>query len=318
MIFNDLSVSQNAIIQTLDASRARFYRIVRENNVEPIDATAPRKRYGVDACRRIYPSYYIKNAVNDKVNVFYNFKGGTGKTTVCFQLSCMLALAGYKVLAIDLDPQAHLTNILRFNETRRLDTVYESIINGKNIKDCICNVFEGLDAIPSSIELTKIELPLSQKTRREETLHRFLTTIRDDYDYIMLDTNPALSTLNVSALFAADRVNVICETHPFSLNALCVLIEELEKVFYELQKKFNFSVIANKYEAKTATAQEILGILRSDYSSEMFNTVIRKCEDLNTASKLKSPVISFASIKSPAFSDIFDLFKEFVKVTTGR
>lgn len=318
MLFSDLSVSQNAIIRTLDSSRSRFYRIVHDNGINPIDDMAPRKRYSVAACRKIYPRHYAVGTVKDKVNVFYNFKGGTGKTTVCFQLSCMLALAGYNVLAIDLDPQAHLTNVLRFNENGKVDTAYDFIINGKPIKDCICDVFDGLDAIPSSIELTKIELPLSQNTRREEVLHKFLSGIKDNYDYIMIDTNPALSTLNVGALFAADRVNVICETHPFSLNALCVLIEELEKVFYELQKKFNFSVIANKYELKTATAQEVLGILRADYGSELFNTVIRKCEDLNSASKLKCPVISFASIKSPAFSDILDLFVEFVKVTTDK
>ena len=75
------------------------------------------------------------------------------------------------------------------------------------------------------------EVPLSQKTRREETLSKLISPLKDKYDFILIDTNPAISNLNVNALFAADKINIICETHPFSVNGLCILIEELEKIF---------------------------------------------------------------------------------------
>lgn len=318
MLFNEISVSQNAISKTVDVSKTRFYKKLVDENVQPVDIAAPRKRYGARSCRQIYSYYLKKYPVKDKINIFYNFKGGTGKTTVCFQIASMLALFGYNVLTVDLDPQAHLTNILRFNEGDKINTAYDFIINGLDIDKCIYPVFEGLDAIPSSIELTRIEIPLSQKTRREETLSKLLNSVKDRYDFILIDTNPALSTLNVNALFAADRVNIVCETQPFSLSGLCILIEELEKMFYELQKPLNFGVIANKFEAKTATAQEVLGVLRADYSKEMMNTVVRKCEELNLASKTKMPILSFASIKSAAFEDVFDLVNEFISLTSEK
>lgn len=313
MLFENLSISQSAVQKTMPFSKANFYRKVAEENIPAVTAlNSSRRRFNVESCRKVYSLYFDKLPVKEKVNIFYNFKGGTGKTTICFQIAAMLALCGFNVLVIDLDPQAHLTNVLRFDENKKYKTAYDFIINGALISECIYPVFEGLDAIPSNLELTRIEVPLSQKTRREETLSKLIAPIKNKYDFILIDTNPAISNLNVNALFAADKINIICETHPFSLNGLCILIEELEKIFYDLQRPLNFKVIANKFESKTATAQEVLGILRSDYSKEMMNTVVRKCEDLNLASKNKAPLISFAPSKSPAFEDVVDLFMEFI------
>lgn len=311
-MFEDISLSQIAILKTLSVPKASFYKRVNEIDVQPIDPLASRKRYDIQTIRQIYSLYLKKKSVNEKINVFYNFKGGTGKTTVCFQMACMLSLVGFNVLVIDLDPQAHLTSAFRFDENTGFKTAYDLLVNGAALDDCIYHVFEGLDMIPSNLELTRIEVPLSQKTRREEILSKFIEPAKEKYDFILIDTNPAISTLNVSALFAADKINIICETHPFSLNGLCILIEELEKIFHELQKALNFKVIANKYEAKTATAQEVLGVLRVDYSQEMMNSVIRKCEDINLSSKNKLPVWSFASRNSAAFEDLSDLLMEFI------
>lgn len=313
MLFEDLSISQSAFQKTMPFSKANFYKKIAEGNFPSVvNQNSSRRRFSIESCRKVYELYLEKLQVQEKVNVFYNFKGGTGKTTICFQMATMLAICGFNVLTIDLDPQAHLTNVLRFDENKRYKTAYDFIINGSLISDCIYPIFEGLHAIPSNLELTRIEVPLSQKTRREETLSKLISPLKEKYDFILIDTNPAISNLNVNALFAADKINIICETHPFSLNGLCILIEELEKIFYDLQKPLNLKVIANKFESKTATSQEVLGILRSDYSKEMMNTVVRKCEDLNLASKKKSPIISFASAKSPAFEDIVDLFMEFI------
>jgi chromosome partitioning protein len=315
MNFEDLYLSQITMANILSVPKSSLHRKISEENIQPIDPQMIRRKYDVGACRKIFSLYFkdYANNIKDKVNVFYNFKGGTGKTTVCFQVASMLSLFGFKVLAIDLDPQAHLSNVLRFDENRKVNTIYDTLINGYPLSECIYPVYEGLDAIPSNLELTRIEVPLSQKTRREETLYRIIEPIKENYDFILLDTNPTISTLNVNALFAADKINIVCETQPFSLNGLCILVEELERIFKDLQRKLNFCVIANKFESKTATAQEVLGVLRADYSKEMTRTVIRKNEDLNLSSKKKLPVISFAKKASSGFEDLVDLIKEFIQ-----
>ena len=315
-MFEDLTISQSIISKTLSVSKSVFYKKMIDENIQAVDSNASRKRYDVEAIRKVYSLYLKKNPIKEKINIFYNFKGGTGKTTVCFQMACMLSLIGFKVLVIDLDPQAHLTNVLRFDESLKFKTAYNFLISGSLIDECIYNVHEGLDVVPSNLELTRIEVPLSQKTRREEMLAKILDPIKERYDFILIDTNPAISNLNVAALFAADKINIVCETQPFSLNGLCVLIDELEAIFHDLQKPLNFKVIANKFETKTATAQEVLGVLRTDYSKEMMNSVIRKCEDLNLSSKNKLPIWAFASKNSAAFEDMNDLLKEFIAPST--
>lgn len=312
--FDDLFLTQNALTKILSLSKTTVFNRINEQGIQSVDPQSPRPRYGVSSCRKIIYPYYKDNCKNvkNKINVFYNFKGGTGKTTVCFQLATMLSLFGFNVLAIDLDPQAHLSGALRFDENKPVNTIYNSLINGYPVSECIYSVYEGMDAIPSNLELTRIEVPLSQKTRREEMLYKIIEPLKKEYDFIFIDTNPTISNLNVNALFAADRINIVCETQPFSLSGLCILVEELERTFQALQKELNFSVIANKFEAKTVTAQEVLGVLRADYGKEMTKSIIRKNEDLNLASKKKLPVISFAKKNSFGFEDLLDLLKEFI------
>lgn len=283
--------------------------------VERILGKAPeisQKKYDVKSCREVLRPCFYK-VPRKKIHVFYNFKGGTGKTTMCFQTAYMLALFGFNVLAVDLDSQGHLSNALRFGEDGQVSTMYDVMINGSPIKNSIHHLFDGLDAIPSNLQLTKTEVPLSQKMRREEILSRVLNEVRDQYDFILLDTNPTISTLNLNALFAADRINVVCETQPFSLNGLCILMEELEQIFADLRKPLDLSVIANKFEVKISSAQEVLGALQLDYKKELYQTVVRKSEDINLASKKRMPVIAFAAKNSSAFEDVFDLVKEFIK-----
>lgn len=141
--------------------------------------------------------------------MFYNFKGGTGKTTICFQVVQTLALLGFNVLAIDLDPQGHLSNLLRFGRNEKVATMYDAMVDNVPIDDCIYHLFNGLDVIPSNLSLTRIEVPLSQEMHREEILYSLLTEIKDKYDFILIDTNPTISALNLNALFAADRINIV-------------------------------------------------------------------------------------------------------------
>jgi len=313
MNFKDINLSQNIISQITSENGSKLNKRIAELGVNAINADSLRKKYDITACRQLIKPILGNIAPKNKVQIFYNFKGGTGKTTICFQTAFMLSMFGFKILAIDLDSQGHLSNVLRFDETQKVKTMYDAIINGVEIQNCIYHLCDGLDAIPSTLELTKIEVPLSQKTRREEVLKRLLDPIKDQYDFILIDTNPTISTLNLNALFAADHINIVCETQPFSLNGLCILMEELENIFSDLGKELNLSVIANKFETKTATAQEVLGVLRMDYSKEMYQTVIRKSEDINLASKKRMPVISFSSKKSSAFEDLIDFVKEFIK-----
>jgi len=121
--------------------------------------------------------------------------------------------------------------------------------------------------------------------------------------------------LNLNALFCADQINFVCETAPFSLYGLRVMLGETISFFEDMKKKFVYKIIPNKYESKTATAQEVLGYLRGNYKDHVMGSIVRKCEDINIASKECKPIAAFCARKSIAFEDIQDLLREFLELS---
>jgi chromosome partitioning protein len=317
MFSDEISFNQRTIARLLDSSPATVNRIVTTKQIPATLETdkGKIKKYNLENTRKI-AELILKNQrpkIYNKINVFYNFKGGTGKTSLCYQVACHLAILGYSVLAIDLDPQGHLSSALRVPEDVSYHTMYDVLINGIDIEESILTVFPGLDLVPANISMTRIEVPLSSKTKREEKLRLLLDPLKNKYDFILIDTNPTISTLNLNALVAADRVNVVCETQPFSLSGLKVLVEEMLQFYNEMHVHPNFGIIANKYESKTAISQEVLGALRTEYKDNVLDTVVRKCEDINISAKKKVPIFAFANKHSIAIEDILDLVKEIIR-----
>lgn len=314
----DLQFSQSMIAHLTKTTANTVSRMIAAHNIQPLlNEVSHNKRYDIDQTRKIAHLLYVKNQrpIRQKINVFYNFKGGTGKTSLCYQVATHLSLLGFKVLVLDLDPQAHLSAVMRIPEDWSGPTIYDVLINGVPFPEACVEVFDGLSLVPANISMTRIELPLSTKTKREEKLSHILDPYKDQFDYIIMDTNPTISTLNMNALVASQRVNIVCETQPFSLSGLRILVEEMEAFYGDMDLKPNYSIIANKYEIKTATAQEILGALRSEYGDHVLSAVVRKSEDINVATKKKSPLAGFCKVKSTAFEDIMDLVHEFVVQT---
>jgi chromosome partitioning protein len=313
-----MSFNQAMISQLTQMSPNTVSRQIASLHIEPIaNETSHNKRYSFDSTRSITNSLYAshKRPIKQKIQVFYNFKGGTGKTSLCYQVASHLAILGYKVLALDLDPQGHLSSIMRIPEDWNGPTIYDIVINGVPLEDALVEVMPGLDLLPANISMTRIEVPLSSKTKREEKLKNILDPMRDKYDYIIMDTNPTISTLNMNALVASDRVNVVCETQPFSLSGLRVLVEQMVNFYQDMGFQTNYCIVPNKYEIKTAISQEVLGALRSEYGSLVMSSVVRKSEDINAASKKKQPVSTFCKSKSTAFEDVMDLVHEIVTLS---
>ena len=304
------------IAQLMQTSPNTVSRQIASLQVEPLaNEKSHNKRYSLEKTRLITDSLYAchKRSIEQKIQVFYNFKGGTGKTSLCYQVASHLAILGFKVLALDLDPQGHLSSIMRIPEDWNGPTIYDVVINGFPLEEALVQVFPGLDLLPSNISMTRIEVPLSSKIKREEKLKNILDPFRDHYDFIFMDTNPTISTLNMNALVASDRVNVVCETQPFSLSGLRVLVEQMVNFYQDMGFQTNYCIIPNKYEIKTAISQEVLGALRSEYGNAVISSVVRKSEDINAASKKKMPISTFCKAKSTAFEDVMDLVHEIIK-----
>lgn len=278
-----------------------------------------RKRYSFATTQKICYQLMTKGLVPEKkIQVFFNFKGGTGKTSLCHQISVFFALVGFKVLVIDCDPQAHLSYSLGFNEQEDNKTLYDVIVNGVPIQSVIKPVYTNFDCIPSNLSLTRLETPLNQKPNRERVFSKMIEPLKEKYDFIFIDTNPTISTVNRNVTLAADVLNIVCETQPYSLKGLEMLVEEIKSFSQAMEEEINYRIIPNKYESKTATSQEAIGTLRRDYREHVMDSVVRKCEDLNISAKKRKPLLAFCSKSSVAFEDLCDLGREMLKDSTTK
>jgi chromosome partitioning protein len=315
---NSKFFSQAYICRITGITPSSVSRYIAANDIDSTNSSAGnRKKYDIPTLRKITKDLFAKNyRVNKKIQVFYNFKGGTGKTTISYQISTLLSLLGFNVLVIDTDPQAHLSFSLRIDPNDSFYTLYDVIVNKIPIKESIQNVYPGLDIIPSNLSLTKIEMELIHMPNRERMLSKVLEPLVKSYDFIIIDTNPTISSFNRNALYAANKVNIVCETQPYSLKGLEMLVDEIKNFSNSMDSTLDYTIIPNKYESKTATSQEVLGSLRKDYKDTVIKAIVRKCEDMNISAKKQEPICFYCGKNSYALEDIVDLAKEIIEGST--
>lgn len=249
---------------------------------------------------------------NEKIQMFYNVKGGTGKSTLTAQFVMMASILGYRVLAIDLDGQGHLTVNLDILDAHERPTIYDVLINDLSIDQAVMNVAPGLDLIPANLGLCNIEIPLNNKTRREYRLSEAIAKIAPNYDLIIADTNPAASILNGSMLVASDRVNVICATNPLSFHGMSLVMATIEQMKREFGRDLDVKIIPNMYDNREVISQEVLGELRSQFADVCANSVVNRSADMNEATKRRTTVWD-VNTKGTAAQDIAELTHELLR-----
>ena len=178
-----------------------------------------------------------------KVIALANQKGGTAKTTTTLNLGIGLAHQGRKVLLVDADPQGDLTTALGWTDSDSLPITLETQMK-KILQDelfvyneGILHHEEGVDIIPTNIELSGMEISLVNAMSREQTLKLYLSDLKKDYDYILIDCMPSLGMLTINALAAADSVIVPVQAHYLPLKGMTQLMKTIGKVQRQLNPK---------------------------------------------------------------------------------
>lgn len=202
-----------------------------------------------------------------KILSFANQKGGVAKTTSTFNVAACLAKRGNKVLMIDLDPQASLTIYAGLEPYEHEKTIVDVLKNPKqDIRECIVTLRDTLDIITSRIELSGVENELLSRTARELILHRALEKVKDNYDYIVIDCPPQLSTLTINALACTDRVIIPCKTDYLAYRGIKQLLETIDTIRLYFKKDLEvLGILATLYESRAKDDQEILELLKEEY-----------------------------------------------------
>ena len=212
-----------------------------------------------------------------------NQKGGTGKTTTTVNLGIGLARAGKKVLLIDADPQGSMTASLGYIEPDDINitlaTVMMAMINDEEIdsEEGILHHEEGVDLLPANIELSGLEVSLVNVMSRETLLKTYLETVRDRYDYILIDCMPSLGMLTINALVAADSVVIPVQAAYLPVKGLEQLIKTISKVKRQLNRKLEIEgILLTLVDFRTNYAKDISTMLHVTYGSKItiFENVI--------------------------------------------
>lgn len=218
-----------------------------------------------------------------KVIAITNQKGGVGKTTTALNLGVALSTQHKKVLLIDADPQGSLTVSLGKTNQDQLEftlaKIMERIVNDEEIPDgfCITKSQEGLDFIPSNIELSGIEVRLVNEMSRERVLKAYVDSIRDKYDYILIDCMPSLGMMTFNALCAADSVIIPTQPEFLSAKGLEQLLSTINRVRRHINPKLKVDgILITMADLRTRLGRNLIDVIRNNYgqSATVFNTVI--------------------------------------------
>lgn len=244
-----------------------------------------------------------------------NEKGGVGKTVTVINLGAALATLRKKVLIVDMDPQFNATRGLGVTVKDDDDTVYDIVSSSDTIpasSAIVSTPWEGLDLIPSHVDLSGAELELVDEAGRESRLKAGLDPIRNNYDFIILDTPPSLSLLTVNVLVAAKEVFIPCQTHPYAYAALDSLVETVQSVRENINPRLKITgVIATFYDKRTRVGHSILETLKKDkrFSDKLFDTIIRSNITIAESAYYGKPVIFYDKHSNGAI-DYMNLAKE--------
>jgi chromosome partitioning protein len=249
-----------------------------------------------------------KNKGPARVIAFANQKGGVAKTTTALNLAVAFKESGHRVLAVDMDPQGNLTMSQGVDPDKVEKSMFDVLVHRIPISEVI--VEREIDVAVASIDLAGAEIAMSTQIGRERALQKALDEVRDDYDFVCIDTPPSLGLLTVNALTAANKVIVPVQCEYLSMRGLVQLQNTLQMIRENLNPGVEIEgILPTMLDSRTVHAKEAVEILEENFGELVFKSRIRKAIKFAEAPVRGTSVLKYDP-KGTAASAYRDLAKE--------
>ncbi|SMC28429.1 chromosome partitioning protein [Clostridium acidisoli DSM 12555] len=231
-----------------------------------------------------------------KIVSIFNQKGGVGKTTTNINLCAYLAMKGYKVLTIDIDPQGNTTSGLGFDKKNIHKSMYEVITSDEKLEDVILKseLIDNFYIAPSTLELAGAEVEIINAMSRESILKNKIDEISKDYDYVFIDCPPSLGLLTINSLCASDSVLIPIQAEFYALEGVGQLINTIHLVKKALNKNLDIEgVILTMFDNRTRLSNEVFSEVKKYFDNKIYNTSIPRNIRLAEAPSFGLPILLY-------------------------
>ena len=232
---------------------------------------------------------------NTKIIALSNQKGGVGKTTSAVNIAAFLAITETPTLLIDMDPQANASIGVGIDSQSKNKSIYDVLINKKNINDCIRKTeIEYLDIIPSSSNLAGAEIELVSMFTRESILKEALKNIYGKYKYIIIDSPPSLGLLTVNIFTAVDSLIIPIQCEYYALEDLSQLLNTVRLIQNNLNKKLEIEgVLITMYDSRLNLSNQVVNEVKQYFGEKVYKTLIHRNVKLSESPSFGKPIMLY-------------------------
>lgn len=240
-----------------------------------------------------------------------NQKGGVGKTTTAVNVAAGLALAEKRTLLVDFDPQGNATTGLGVNKKDLSRTIYHVLLEGISLKEAVLATSLGyLAIVPADIDLVGAEIELVAADDRERHLVRALSSVKDEYDYVIVDCPPSLGLLTLNALAAADSALVPLQCEYYALEGLAHILRTISLVRERLNPNLRVEgIVLTMFDGRTSLAAQVRSEVNQHLGSQVMTTIIPRNIRLTEAPSYGKPIMLY-DLRSSGATAYLELTKE--------